>query len=233
MVEPTDPGTRQVVLDLIIEKGPISSGTIARILELTAAAVRRHITALEDREMIVIHEGQSCGKKGRGRPSRLYVATDKGRGLLEDGHAELAIKAIGYLGKIGGDNAVEAFMTSRSREVERRYAPIVQAAGTDAHLRAQALADALTADGYAATVRPVGDGTFAIQLCQGHCPIGKIAEEYPQACEAELQAFGRMLGVHVQRLATLATGEHVCTTNIPIGTPPIRSGIRNSAKKKQ
>ena len=85
------------------------------------------------------------------------------------------------------------------------------------------LAGALTADGYAATVRGVGDVT--LQLCQGHCPVLDVAQAFPQLCEAELQAFARLLGVHVQRLATLAQGEHVCTTHIPVrpripeGTP--------------
>ena len=89
-------------------------------------------------------------------------------------------------------------------------------------MRAQALADALTQDGYAATVRDIGDGTFAIQLCQGHCPIQQVADDFPQLCEAETQAFARLLDVHVQRLATLAGGEHVCTTHIPVGAPTIR-----------
>ena len=34
--------------------------------------------------------------------------------------------------------------------------------------------------------------------------------------EAETQAFHRLLNVHVQRLATLAGGEHVCTLTIPL-----------------
>ncbi|MDP9219241.1 MAG: transcriptional regulator, partial [Actinomycetota bacterium] len=34
-------------------------------------------------------------------------------------------------------------------------------------------------------------------------------------CEAETEAFARLLGGHVQRLATLAHGEHVCTTYVP------------------
>jgi hypothetical protein len=42
-----------------------------------------------------------------------------------------------------------------------------------------------------------------------------VAREFPELCEAETDAFSRMLGVHVQRLATLAHGEHVCTTHIP------------------
>jgi predicted ArsR family transcriptional regulator len=77
------------------------------------------------------------------------------------------------------------------------------------------LADGLTADGYAASARPVPGG-MAMQLCQGHCPVQDVAHEFPALCEAEARAFSRLLGVHVQRLATLAGGGHVCTTSIPL-----------------
>ncbi len=60
-------------------------------------------------------------------------------------------------------------------------------------------------------------GTSAVQLCQGHCPVQHVAEEFPQLCEAEAQVFAKLLGSHVQRLATLATGAHACTTNVPVG----------------
>ena len=42
-----------------------------------------------------------------------------------------------------------------------------------------------------------------------------MAEEFPQFCEAETEAFGRLVGTHVMRLATLAHGDGVCTTHIP------------------
>ena len=44
-----------------------------------------------------------------------------------------------------------------------------------------------------------------------------VATEFRQFCDAETEAISRLLGVHVQRLATLAGGEHVCTTFIPTG----------------
>ena len=88
--------------------------------------------------------------------------------------------------------------------------------------RAGALVDALNADGYAASARPVGEAgagqLTGIQLCQGHCPVQHVAAEFPQFCEAETEAFSRLLGVHVQRLATLAHGDHVCTTFVPTPT---------------
>ncbi len=87
------------------------------------------------------------------------------------------------------------------------------AAGSDVTARTHALAAALSSDGYAASARPMGAG--GTQLCQGHCPVQHVAAAFPQLCEAETEVFARLLGGHVQRLATLAHGEHVCTTYVP------------------
>ena len=57
-----------------------------------------------------------------------------------------------------------------------------------------------------------------MQLCQGHCPVQHVAERFPELCEAETATFSRLLGVDVRRLATLAQGDHVCTTHIPLTT---------------
>ncbi len=59
-----------------------------------------------------------------------------------------------------------------------------------------------------------------MQLCQGHCPVQHAAERFPELCEAETAVFSRLLGVDVRRLATLAQGDHVCTTHIPLTTRP-------------
>jgi predicted ArsR family transcriptional regulator len=97
----------------------------------------------------------------------------------------------------------------------------VDAAGADLAARTDALASALSDEGFAASARPVGQGTglAGIQLCQGHCPVRTVATEFRAFCDAETEAISRLLGVHVQRLATLAGGEHVCTTFIPTGAP--------------
>ena len=53
------------------------------------------------------------------------------------------------------------------------------------------------------------------EVCQHHCPIAHVASEFPELCEAETAAFSEILGTHVQRLATIAHGDGVCTTFIP------------------
>jgi predicted ArsR family transcriptional regulator len=52
------------------------------------------------------------------------------------------------------------------------------------------------------------------QLCQHHCPVAHVAAEFPQLCEAETEAFSRLLGVPVRRLATIAHGDGICTTHV-------------------
>ncbi len=49
-----------------------------------------------------------------------------------------------------------------------------------------------------------------------------MAEKFPELCEAETEVFARLLGTHVQRLATIAHGDGVCTTFVPTGAPPNR-----------
>ena len=83
------------------------------------------------------------------------------------------------------------------------------------------LSSALTRSGFAASVHEVGVGK---QLCQHHCPVSHVATKYPQLCEEEMAVFTRELGTYAQRLATIARGDAVCTTFIPISTiPPVRS----------
>ena len=80
--------------------------------------------------------------------------------------------------------------------------------------RPAALAQALTGEGYAASI-VASPGGHSDQLCQHHCPVAHVAAEFPQLCEAETELFATLLGTHVQRLATIGQGAHVCTTVIP------------------
>ena len=199
-----DVSTRDNILRLIIERGPITSAELASMLVLTSAAVRRHLTQLETDGQIVEYTGAASRPARRGRPSRRYVATSLGQATFGDSYADVA-----------NQEGVNAFASQRIDELEARYTGIVDEAGPDPEARAAALANALTRDGYAASVRR-GPGDMTLQLCQGHCPIHDVASSFPVMCEAETQAFHRLLNVHVQRLATLAGGEHVCTLTIPL-----------------
>lgn len=210
--------TRDRVLNLVVQRGPVRAAELAAELHLTSAAIRRHLTALEAEGQIAVRAETSTEPRGRGRPSKRYIATPAAHTNLPEGYSRAAVMALEQLREALGSGAVEAFADRRADEMVRRYGPVVRAAGSDPADRADALVERLSADGYAASTRPVGEN-LAVQLCQGHCPIHEIAAQYPQMCESETRAFSELLGVHVQRLATLAGGEHVCTTHVPRRVP--------------
>ncbi|MDQ2625064.1 MAG: winged helix-turn-helix transcriptional regulator [Actinomycetota bacterium] len=208
--------TRERVLRLVAATGPTTAPALADQLGLTRAGVRRHLGELLMDGLIAEHDvPRGASQARRGRPARHWVVTARGHAELPTGYAQIAAQAIGYLAAVGGPDAVEHFAQRRATQLEERYGPALQAAGDAPIERARALAEELTRDGYAASARPVGQAA-TLQLCQGNCPIQDVAAEFPQLCEAETAAFSRLLGVHVQRLSTIAGGGHVCTTNIPL-----------------
>lgn len=144
--------------------------------------------------------------------------SEAGHSSLGADYDSLAVEVLRYLAQHSGPEAVAAFARSRTAVSEQRYAAALASVGDDPAERVDALVSALGDDDFAATARPVGTGGLTgIQLCQGHCPVQHVAAEFPAFCEAETEAFSRLLGVHVQRLATLAGGDHVCTTFVPTG----------------
>ncbi|MFE0643581.1 helix-turn-helix transcriptional regulator [Streptomyces sp. NPDC058877] len=207
--------TRNRVARSILDHGPSTVADLAERLGLTQAAVRRHLDSLVAENVVEAREKRVYGTRARGRPAKVFALTDCGRDAFDQSYDSLAVEALRWIERnAGGEAAVAAFARDRIEAQAGAYREAVESA--EPARRTAALAKALSADGYAATARnaPVGE-----QLCQHHCPVAHVAEQYPQLCEAETEFFSRLLGTHVQRLATIAHGDGVCTTFIPHGTP--------------
>ncbi|MFD9208957.1 helix-turn-helix transcriptional regulator [Streptomyces sioyaensis] len=211
-------GTRNKVARSILDHGPSTAAELALRLELTQAAVRRHLDALAAEGVVEPREKRVYGTRGRGRPARAFALTDCGRDAFDQAYDQLATDALRWIAQSAGggekgEAAVAAFARARLAAQAEGYRKEVEAAEPQA--RTEALAKALTADGYAATARSAPNPQLGEQLCQHHCPVAHVAEQYPQLCEAETEVFSRLLGTHVQRLATIAHGDGVCTTFVP------------------
>ncbi len=205
-------GTRARIARLILENGPATAVGLSARLGLTPAAVRRHLDNLQADGMIETRVARTYGNRGRGRPARLFAITDAGRSAFEHAYDDLATSALRFLAERAGPAAVAEFARRQVADLEARYRKAVESAPPGQ--RVQALAEALSADGYAASAAGAPAAGLGEQLCQHHCPVAHVAAEYPQLCEAETEAFGRLLGTPVQRLATIAHGDGICTTHV-------------------
>jgi predicted ArsR family transcriptional regulator len=219
--------TRDAVARTILERGPQNAADLGDRLGVSPAAIRRHLDALVAEGLLVERDPRPSAHRGRGRPARTYALTDAGRAAFPHAYDDLASTALRYLRDTGGEDAVAAFARHRA---DRLAGELVSTVDRDASVaeRAQALADGLCEQGYASTTAAVGEPhapVQGVQICQHHCPVAHVAAEFPELCEAETRAFEQVLGTYVQRLATIAHGDGVCTTHVPI--PPVPSTRRH------
>jgi predicted ArsR family transcriptional regulator len=208
-------GTRAQIARLILEHGPVTAAGLSARTGLTPAAVRRHLDNLAAAGLIEARTVRRPGSRGRGRPAKFFAITDAGRSAFEHAYDGLAASALRFLAETAGAGTVAEFARRQVADLEHRYAPVMAAA--PARRKVAALAEALSADGYAASAMRAPGGAPSASgevLCQHHCPVAHVAAEFPQLCEAETEAFGRLLGTPVQRLATIAHGDGICTTHV-------------------
>jgi len=213
--------TRDAVARSILENGPSTAVALGERLSLTAAGIRRHLDLLVADAILEAKEPRTAIVRGRGRPSKVFVMTDFGRQKFEHSYDDLAVAALKFMSAQSGGALVTAFAESRAQDMERKGL-VAMAKRSNKN---EALATFLTEQGYAASVvtRTTGE-----EICQHHCPIAHVAAEFPQLCEAETETFSRLLGTHVQRLATIAHGDGVCTTFIPA----IKTSTKTNATRK-
>lgn len=221
--------TRHKILLFVLRHGPVSATTIAEEFGLSAAGVRRHLDNIVAEGLAEIAESPKSGQ--RGRPAKLFRLTDAGRAQFGHDYDTLALLALRALRSAGGEAAVEHFARQRVHELlgdvplgEDATATEKTGAEADVEAKAKAIADVLTDKGYAATVDTAAGG---VQICRHHCPIQDVAHEFPELCAAEHRAVAEMLGQHIQPLATIADGNGICTTHIPLKT------VHPSTKKER
>jgi predicted ArsR family transcriptional regulator len=212
VVPPSDGHTRQAIVRLLLEEGPITAGQIGERLGISAAGVRRHLDALMEAGDAQSSAAAAWQHSGRGRPAKRYRLTAAGRAKLGHTYDDLAVAAMRQLREIGGEDAVRTFARRRIDSILAG----VSDGPDDVEATADRVAAALTKAGYATTTTPVSGPIHGIQLCQHHCPVSHVAEEFPELCETEREAFAEILGTHVQRLATIVNGDCACTTHIPV-----------------
>lgn len=226
--------TREKVMHAVLSLGPVSAATIGKKLDLTAAAVRRHLDTLEEEGLVEV-KVVSGSQRGAGRPSRRYVVTHQGQVELGDDYLGVASDAMSMIVDLGGQEALRGFARKYFTDIETRFNERITENAT-LNERIQTLTAVLADLGFAATTRRAGRAAKvttlrAAQICQGHCPIQELAGEFPQFCEEETDLFARLLQVDVRRLSTMPTGGHVCNTHVPLGRAAHASLVAASGSK--
>ena len=119
-----DAPTRDRVARTILENGPSTAADLAGRLDLTPAAVRRHLDHLVVEGVVEARDQKVYGTRGRGRPAKVFALTEAGRDSFDQQYDDLAVQAMRFLAETQGEEAVVAFARRRVEFVGRDYASV-------------------------------------------------------------------------------------------------------------
>ena len=191
------PQTTERILYFIKTKGPDSTATLAKTLDMTGEAARQQVQKLVAAGLI---EGRQEAQAGAGRPRQNWVLTEAGNARFPDTHAQLTIKLIGSVRQLFGEAGLDKLITQREEESRSAYA--LACSAPDLPTRLRQLATVRDEEGYMARVEADGDDWL---LIEDHCPICAAARTCQGFCRSELQLFQEVVGPG----ATIVREQHV------------------------
>ncbi|CAM2848603.1 metalloregulator ArsR/SmtB family transcription factor [Paenibacillus sediminis] len=202
MIQEQELSTRETILHMLKTQGLLSAKEITTQLDITEMAVRRHLSTLE-------RDGYIEAKMIRqpmGRPTAIYRITELGEGLFPKSYHTLTLDLLGELVKEAGEEMVDLLFEKRKHKLMNKYESSMR--DRDLHEKVTILAEIQQENGYMVELEEYNEGQFVLK--EHNCPILKIAGQYNQACQCELQLFQSLLDANVERTECLAKGGSRC-----------------------
>jgi len=215
-----DPTRREIYLYVHASDGGATAGDVAESFDLHPNVARHHLDKLVAGAYVEVTVARPAGA-GAGRPSKRYrvVAPEIALDLPlrhDDVLIELLGRALAELGNERAERLAEDVGVDYGRAMAAPMSP-----GSDRHRSFQAalhaVADALTAHGFAAHAERFGD---ELRIVSEHCPFGGAPIEHPVICAVDRGMVRGMLeALYGQDLLTetalsLPTGGERCVTSV-------------------
>ena len=218
-----DPTRRGIYLFVRDEGGElgVTTAVVADHIGVHPNVARHHLDKLAAGGYLEVRTGKVAGG-GAGRPSKRYVAVADAVTDFPVRSDDLALSLLGRaLTRLSPADA-EAMAEEVGAEYGRAMAAGLRGDALEAGHRSlrsaiQAVADALTAHGFAAHAESRND---QLRIINDHCPFGDVATEHPVICAVDRGMVRGMLSeltdgdLDVTTESSLATGDTFCTTAV-------------------
>ena len=194
----------------------VTTAQVAQRFGLHPNVARHHLDKLAAGGYLQVQIGRQA-KPGAGRPSKRYQVTDKALALeFPVRRDDLLVALLGRMLALVPIEAAEAMAESVGEEYGRSLAASMAPGEGHRSLQAalHAVADALTAHGFASHTEPRGD---ALAIISEQCPFGGAAVQHPVICAVDRGIVKGMLetlyGDTVpETSASRPLGDDICVT---------------------
>ena len=198
-------GYRGLKADLLValkKAQPLTAKELGERFGLTPNALRRHLKALEEAEVVRYRREV----RGVGGPVYAYSLTGSGESLFPNGYSDALVAALETLGERAGPEAVVALFRRQWDAMAAEAGPAL--ADLPLAERAQLLAELRSSQGYMAEAVPGEDGSVVMR--EHNCAIRAAADRFPEICAAERGLFERILDAKVERRRHMLAGCNTC-----------------------
>jgi predicted ArsR family transcriptional regulator len=171
-------------------------------LKVTRNAVRQHLAALEGGGLVTSGATKSTG----GRPTQLYVLSQKGKELFPRQYSWLAKLMLGSIKQDAGGHGLSKRLAALGTKVGtqlRQQHPTLKTR-QDKVLK---LAELMEQLGYSTAGTTVLDPTV---ISADNCVFHDLAQKDPEVCEFDLALLSTFTDSRVDHQECMAKGGHVC-----------------------
>lgn len=198
-----EPGsTQDAILFHLKKRGEMSVGDLCEALGITAMAVRRHLTGLQNDGFVE----SEIVRQSRGRPSYRYKLSQKAETLFPSGYQNLARDLLEAVREQSGPAGVMELLKIRNQKrLDRLMARVKD---LDLEKRVEEVSRIFSEDGYMTEWEKMDDGNFFI--FQRHCALHDVASEFRQVCALEPSLMEQLLGTKVTREKYMLNNDPVC-----------------------
>jgi len=213
-----DPTRREIYLVARAAEAGVTAGEVAERFSLHPNVARHHLDKLAAGGYLDVHVVRP-DHGGAGRPSKRYKVSAKDSIDFPAQRDDLIVTLLGRtLARLPVAEA-EALAEEVGEEYGRSMAAAMSPTDGARSRKAamQAVADALTAHGFAAHAEARGNGSLAI--INEHCPFGAAAHEHPVICAIDRgMVRGMLAGLYGETMpvteSSRALGDAACATVI-------------------
>lgn len=193
-------GTRERLLEFVMQHHEARVEELAADLSITVAAVRRHLDHLRADGLV---DARSI-KQATGRPYYVYFSTERALGVLSPAYVRLLE---GVLHSVGENPEVAADVLNEvSEAVAARHRAEVGGAG-DTQDRVDRVTGSLREEGILESWQEGDDG---IHLMNHQCPYRQAAEISKLPCEWDRKTIELLLGRTVEPVQRIVDGAPIC-----------------------
>ncbi len=212
-----DPTRRDIFLFAHEEPEGVTASAVAERFDLHVNVARHHLDKLAAGGYLEVATERPSG--GAGRPSKRYRATEPEVTLdVNVRHDDVLVTLLGRALESLPPGRAQALAEEVGEEYGRTMAASMGAEAAQRSFRAalHAVADALTAHGFAARAEKHGD---ELRIVSEHCPFGGAAVEHPVICAVDRGMVKGMLGAIYGETspvteASRSTGDEICVTAV-------------------